>query len=196
VPDVLASDTEREATANRLRDAAGEGRLTLEELTGRLDHAYAARTRGDLARLTADLPAPTPGSVPVPGTATPASRRGSRWVVAVLSGTNRRGRWEPGPRCTALAVMGGCTLDLRQAQIVNGELEIRALAVMGGIEVIVPEGVKVEVGGLTIMGGKSVRLGDDPPQPTAPVIHVRVLAVMGGVEVKTERPRLPGSILA
>jgi hypothetical protein len=51
-----ASDSEREATADRLRVAAGDGRLDHDELEERLEAAYAARTRGELEALTADLP--------------------------------------------------------------------------------------------------------------------------------------------
>lgn len=53
-----ASDAEREATADRLRHAASEGRLSPEELDERLTEAYRAKTLADLAALTADLPAP------------------------------------------------------------------------------------------------------------------------------------------
>ncbi len=56
-PDVLASDEERERVADRLRAAAGEGRLTPEELAERLGHVYAARTHGELEASTAGLPA-------------------------------------------------------------------------------------------------------------------------------------------
>src|SRR6185503_4905719 len=59
-----ASDAEREAVVARLRDAAGEGRLTVEELDERIDAAYAARTRDELDPLTADLPAAGPGASP------------------------------------------------------------------------------------------------------------------------------------
>ena len=55
--DVRASDAERDATVNRLRAAATEGRLTLEELTDRIEAAANAVTRSDLAPLTSDLPA-------------------------------------------------------------------------------------------------------------------------------------------
>ena len=57
-PALLASDSEREAAAERLRRAAGEGRLAPEELEQRLGVALTARTRGDLERVVADLPAP------------------------------------------------------------------------------------------------------------------------------------------
>ena len=55
-PELRVSDAEREATVGRLRVAGGEGRLTLEELGERVELADAARTRGDLEALTADLP--------------------------------------------------------------------------------------------------------------------------------------------
>ena len=59
-PDLRASDAERERTADQLRHAAGEGRLTVEELDERLNAAYAARTRGELDRLVAMSPCPSP----------------------------------------------------------------------------------------------------------------------------------------
>jgi hypothetical protein len=62
-PTHRASDADREATADRLRVAAGEGRLTAEELEERLTHAYAAKTLGELATITADLPATAPARV-------------------------------------------------------------------------------------------------------------------------------------
>ena len=54
--DVRASDAERELTVERLRRAVGNGRLTIEEFDERAAQAYAARTRGELADLTRDLP--------------------------------------------------------------------------------------------------------------------------------------------
>jgi hypothetical protein len=58
LPEHRASDAEREATAERLRVAGGDGRLEPEELEERLDAAYSARTVGELAELTRDLPQP------------------------------------------------------------------------------------------------------------------------------------------
>ena len=61
--DIRASDAEREATAERLRAAAMEGRLDHDELEERLAAAYGARWSSELARLTADVtvrPAPSP----------------------------------------------------------------------------------------------------------------------------------------
>ena len=62
-----ASDAEREETVVRLREAAAEGRLTVEELSERIDAAYAATTAAELEPLTADLPAATRPTMTVEG---------------------------------------------------------------------------------------------------------------------------------
>ena len=180
---ILASDEERERVALLLRDAASEGRLTLEELSDRVASAYTARTASELDRLTSDLP--KLATV----TALPDRRRRTRWVVAVMSGTKRKGRWRPGERCSAVAVMGGCKLDLRDAEIAGRRIEITAISVMGGVRIVVPEGIEVDVGGIAVMGGKKVKLADVPPRPGTPVIHVRVISVMGGVAVESRPSR-------
>jgi hypothetical protein len=51
-----ASDADRDAVTERLREAAGEGRLESDELEQRVDSALRARTYGELAWLVADLP--------------------------------------------------------------------------------------------------------------------------------------------
>jgi hypothetical protein len=95
-PALRASDADRDAVADLLRGAHAEGRLTVEELYERLDAALAARTLGDLAPLTADLPAPAPvrartGDEPVAGRSvarreTPGGLRRAwgAWLTAVL----------------------------------------------------------------------------------------------------------------
>ncbi|MCW3047000.1 MAG: hypothetical protein JWO74_1284 [Solirubrobacterales bacterium] len=70
-PELRASDAERDQVAEVLRSHAAQGRLDPDELDDRLGAAYAARTRGDLAVLTADLP-PAP---PVPPPPVPVHRR-------------------------------------------------------------------------------------------------------------------------
>ena len=69
-PRIRASDADRELTVERMREQVGTGRLTLEEFSERTAEAYRARTIGELAALTRDLPAlATPAAarhVPVP----------------------------------------------------------------------------------------------------------------------------------
>jgi Domain of unknown function (DUF1707) len=63
-PDIRASDSERDTVVARLNEAVGEGWLTLQEFSDRTDEVYVARTRGELAPLTADLPAMQPVRAP------------------------------------------------------------------------------------------------------------------------------------
>jgi hypothetical protein len=188
-----ASDAEREAVVVRLRDAGAEGRLTIEELAERIDAAYAARTRAELEPLVADLPAATgsgvaAGPAGAPSAAAPA-RRMSSVVLGVLGGGDRRGRWRVPARLTVVNVMGGADLDLREAVLDGPEVEITVWSLMGGSDILVPEGVHVELGGFALMGANDLRLEGDAPPPGAPVVRVKAWSLMGGTDVKTSRGR-------
>jgi hypothetical protein len=183
-PELRVSDADREATVVRLREAGGEGRLTLEELAERVERADAARTRRELDALTADLPASTGARVPLPD----APRKERRWLVAIMGGEQRKGRWRPARRTNAIAVMGGIDIDLREAELADGA-EILAVPVMGAVTVIVPEGVSVELSGFALMGGNSGPDDANLPLPNAPVVRVRAFSLMGGVEVKRKPAR-------
>jgi Domain of unknown function (DUF1707)/Cell wall-active antibiotics response 4TMS YvqF len=179
-PAIRASDAEREAVAGRLRTAAGEGRLTLDELADRLDRALAAGTRADLEPLTADLPeAPAPA---------PRAAKPRRWIVGIMGGGDHRGRWRIAPRCTVVNLMGGADLDLTDVVVQGSETEIRVFSLMGGSDIVVPEGVHVELSGFAFMGGNDLELEDAPPPPPgAPVVRVRAYSIMGGTDVTRRR---------
>jgi hypothetical protein len=179
VSELRVSDADREATVARLRVAGGEGRLTLEELAERVERADAARTRGDLDALTADLPARPPA---------PVDRKPREWIVAVVGGADRKGRWRPARRTTVVTFMGGAELDLREAEL-GDETTITAVAVMGGIGIAVPPGVSVELSGFALMGSNGAPQDEIPPLPDAPVIRVRAFSLMGGVAIERRPPR-------
>lgn len=198
-----ASHADREQVAERLRDAAGDGRLTLEELEERLDAAFAARTYGELDRLLVDLPEPdgrAPARAPAPrvrGAAVPervSGQEGRRWSVAIMSGCTRRGRWAVGDDHAAVAVMGGVDLDLRDAQLQSQKVVVRAFALMGGIDIVVPDDCVMDVSGLGLMGGFDHHDKAGPPPAGAPVVVVRGLALMGGVTVVRRPRRAPGAL--
>ena len=180
------TDADRHAMVARLQAACGEGRLTLDEFSERVGMALEARTSTDLERLTLDLPALEP---PPPSAPPPVPRHTTSWAIGILSGSDHRGRWHPAPVTNAFAFMGGVHLDLRSAEIEGSELEINAVAIMGGIEVVVPEGIQVEMTGIAIFGGKDCRVPDVRPVPGSPVVRVRVFALMGGVTVRTGKRR-------
>ncbi|WP_157245998.1 DUF1707 SHOCT-like domain-containing protein [Nonomuraea typhae] len=174
-----ASDAEREAVVEMLREASVEGRLTLVELTDRTEAAYTATTHAELALLTQDLPAA--GAVPAPAP-TPPSRT-KRWFLAIMGDTKRRGKWRVDQELGAAAVMGDVVLDLREAEVRTNVIDVTAIAVMGDVKIIVPDGVEVDVDGFAIMGDRKVDVLEAPPGVKAPVVRVHGYAVMGDVKV-------------
>jgi class 3 adenylate cyclase len=181
-PGLRLSEAERDKAAAALAKYCSEGRLTLDEFSQRVEVVLAARTQADIDRVMADLPT---------GDVVPYASRvpQSGWLVSVLSGSSRKGRWRPKPRLKAFAFMGGIDLDLRSAEIEGPELRITAIAFMGGIDIVVPEGVMVHLGGFSFMGGKDTKLANVPTLPGSPVITVRAFPIMGGVSVRTKRSR-------
>ncbi|HZP54048.1 DUF1707 SHOCT-like domain-containing protein [Actinocrinis sp.] len=188
--EMRASDSDRERVAEQLREAAGHGRLTMDELEERLERAYSAKTYAELEPLTRDLPAAgtTP---PLPATAssavatpliggTPTKRR---WSIAIMSGSDRRGRWVVPARYNAFSFWGGVVLDLRQATFAERETVIRANAIMAGIDIIAPEGVDLRIEGFGLMGGYDDATSDDVelPPPGAPIVRVVGIAFWAGV---------------
>lgn len=176
-----ASDSERERAVSTLANGAAEGRLMLEELAERVERALTATTHEELEALTADLPASAPES--------PARARGTRWVIGVMGGGDRKGRWSIGRRCTVVNVMGSADLDLREALVEGRECEITVVSVMGGSRIVVPEGVEVELGGLALMGGNGLDVKGPLARPGAPAVRVRAFSLMGGTDVKTSPSR-------
>jgi Domain of unknown function (DUF1707)/Cell wall-active antibiotics response 4TMS YvqF len=187
-PDLRASDADRERVSEVLRQAAGEGRLTLDELDERLGAAYAARTYAELELITRDLP-PAQDMRHAPSVAhrfggTPTSS----FAVSIMGGFGRAGQWVVPRNFTAVTIMGGGGIDLREAAFAERQVTIRAFAVMGGIEIVVPEDAEVHVHGFGLMGGLA-RPRTSQGQPGAPRIVVIGLAVMGGIEVKRKPPK-------
>ncbi|MEA2296777.1 MAG: hypothetical protein QOE86_4416, partial [Solirubrobacteraceae bacterium] len=172
-----------------LRQAAGEGRLTMEELEERLIETYDTRTRHELETLLADLVG-TDRALPGVRHARVPVRRGdggTGWLVSIMSGRDRRGRWRLGPSLKVVNVMGGSDLDLNDAEFSDDVVEMTVVSVMGGADIRVPEGLNVEVSEFALMGGNTVVLGDERPDPGGPLLRLRMLSIMGGTDVKRGR---------
>lgn len=108
-------------------------------------------------------------------------------VFALLGGSQTKNRSQHFEHANVSAVLGGATLDLREAHPEPGA-RVDALALFGGVDVIVPKGWRVALGGLPIFGGyedKTAGNGELPPD--APVLEVSATAIFGGVDVKNAR---------
>jgi hypothetical protein len=185
-----ASDADRERVANVLREAAGDGRLTMDELDERLDAVYAAKTYAELEPITHDLPDAAGGytpSAPAKTALLDSARFGaeptSHGAVAILGGFTRRGDWVVPKEFTAFMFMGGGEIDLREARFAEREVSIHIVAIMGGCEIIVPDDANVRVTGIGVMGAFD-HTGSGTGMPDGPVITINGVAFMGGVDVK------------
>jgi hypothetical protein len=192
-----ASDADRERVANVLREAAGDGRLTMDELDERLDAVYAAKTYAELEPITHDLPDAGTAQAPAPSSAArrdPARFGGtptSSGAVAILGGFTRKGDWVVPKEFTAFMLMGGGEIDLRDARFTEREVTIHIVAILGGCEVIVPEDATVYVTGIGILGAFE-HTDAGPGSPDGPVITINGVALLGGVDVK-RKPTLETS---
>lgn len=190
-PRKRASNTERDTAAKHLQDAFADGQLSMSEFDERSRAVYAATYADELLALVEDLsPVVRTNRGVTPSHAMVTSDGGgSAFSLCVMGGSERTGQWLVAPTHTSITLMGGNALDLREARLAASETTIYALAIMGGIDIIVPEDVRVVDDGVGIMGGFGI---EDHPSCTvsvaqlpadAPVIRVRGLALMGGVGI-------------
>jgi hypothetical protein len=183
--DLRASDADRERVVTLLAEAAGDGRITLEEHAHRVQRAYAARTLGDLAGVTADLA--------LPG-AQPLRLDTSRAVTAFFATERREGRWVVPDRLVVTAIGGQIVLDLREA-LLQAQHTVMYVSAMGGqVHLLVPAEVTVVTRNLSAsLPGARPDPRPAPLVPTGtPVIELHTLTVLGRINVRTPRPRRGG----
>lgn len=178
---VRVSDADRDQAVASLREHLVQGRLSLEEFTQRMASAYDATTSTDLAVLQRDLPV-TPPELPGP------RRSALRFLIAIFGGATRTGTLRVQPNLVCIAVFGGVTLDLRGALIEGDEVRVQAYAAFGGVEVIVPEGVEVDLTGLAVFGAKETNGKPGTLRPGAPLVRVNALVAFGATNVKVTAP--------
>src|SRR5580693_2725901 len=187
------SDAERDATVRTLGEQAAVGRLTLAELEDRAGQALTAKTRGELAVLTSDLPQDaSQGSQSAPAA---RARKPVRWLIAVMGGSHRRGRFRAVGSINAIAIMGGDEIDLREAEIEGGELTLNLFALMGGANIYVPDSIDLDVRGFSFMGGHEEIGRELSPRPGAPLIRIRVYNLMSGATIYRLPPQARGQSL-
>ncbi len=189
----------REQAVEVLMDHFAKDAMDLEEFEGLLDAVNRCSTAGELRKLLPELgpvesSEPVTGMIPARGGApvvVDADRvRDHGFLISVLGSTNRAGRWIPARKTFALGVLGGISLDFRESLLGPGMTDLNVLAILGGVEIIVPPEMAVEVDGIALLGGFEHQT--DAPirsNPDVPTLRIRGLALLGGVTVEV---RLPG----
>ncbi|GIH81097.1 hypothetical protein Plo01_75260 [Planobispora longispora] len=182
--DLRVSHEERDQVVEQLRVAAGDGRLTMDELGERLEVALAARTYGELEVVLRDLPAASGAAARTP---VPVSKE----LIQLKTGSGhirRDGVWTVPRRMEVEIGSGHAVLDLTQAVIAQPALDLSVTIGSGQLLVIVPPGVAADVDSVTVRSGtvrQRVRL--DPGTPVKLLITVSGSVKSGNVVVR--RPR-------
>jgi hypothetical protein len=189
----------RRVTVEALVEHFANDAMGVDEFERRVDVAHRASTPDELKELLVDLPggdlpavrtesrvAPAGAGV---GTGGALSTRENEYVVSILGGSQRKGRWSPARRTHAIAVLGGTQLDFREAVLPPGVTQVRVFALCGGVEIIVPPGLQVESRGVALLGGFD-HMAEVPlvADPETPMLEITGLALMSGVEVSVRHP--------
>ena len=198
-PTPVPLEQTREQVLQQLCEHFAVDNLTAEALEERLDRAYQAATLDDLRALVSDLPVLQPDAPSLQprtyvGSAVGTHVAERQIIVGIMGGAEKTGVWTPARQIYVVSVMGGASLDFREARFGPGVTEVIVFALMGGAEIVVPPGVHVDLNGVALMGGfGQTGSAPLPTDPRAPVLRIGGFVMMGGVEVciryPGERPR-------
>lgn len=181
----------RERVIGALQEHFAHDALDVDDFERRVTLAHQSESPEAILALLDDLPALAAAPGPAPKAAlVPADEvRASQTLRAIMSSTERRGPWVVPRKLRVLATMSSTVLDLREARLPAGPVEIDLRAVMSSTEIIVPPGLAVETEGVAIMGSfEHVDRAPAHADPEAPLLRVRGLAVMSSVEIKMRMP--------
>jgi len=175
---VRVSDAERDRAIASLREHLVQGRLTLEEFTGRMSAACAATTSAELAALEHDLP--TDAEVPE------RRRRATGLLISIFGGTSRAGSFRVREHVACFTLFGSTTLDLRGALLEGDVVNVHALTIFGAVDVIVPEGVELDLNGLALFGAKETKGTRAALLPGSPLVRLNAFVLFGSASAKVK----------
>ena len=191
---LVALRDRREQVIAALTEHFAADHLDVDQFDARVDRAHLARSIAELDTIVADLPAlaGAPGMTTSQALAVrdDPNRPDDKTLWLVLGGVERKGAWIVPRHMSIYCMWGGGSLDFREADFGPGVTELHVIAVMGGLEIIVPPNLAIDVDASAIMGGVDHRhRAGTQPDPGRPVLRITGLVIMGGVSVET---RLPG----
>jgi hypothetical protein len=178
LPGLRASHEDRERVVQTLLVASGDGRLTADELEDRLETALSARTLGELAALTTDLPTDTP-TAPTAKDVLVVEQRGSRFV--------RTGRWVVPKRIELRTQLCQVTFDFTEAVITSGTLRVDVDMRHCKLFIIGTPGIEIDTDGLTLTHS-TLKLRSDSAG-TAPRLRIELVGTLTYAKIIEQRPR-------
>ena len=114
---------------------------------------------------------------------------GTHWVVSIMGGSDRKGRWRVGRTCTVVNVMGGSDIHLNDAEFAADVVEMRVFSLMGGSDVWIPDGLDVEISEFALMGGNDLKIGEARPGDGGPLLRLKLISIMGSTTVRRGRKK-------
>ena len=156
-PDIRASDADRTAVTRILEHAVGQGMLTLDEYTERVDVVLVARTRRELDTVIADLP-----HVRTPAAPAPAAQ--PHELSAWMSSMSRKGQWTVPPHLRLATRMCSTTLDFTSAVLHSPVVHIDIDDYFSSTELVLPDGATADLNGVANVGSSTtVKVNTSPP---------------------------------
>ncbi len=182
-----ASHEDRDRVIEVLRVAAGDGRLTAEELDERVEVAFSARTYGELAALTSDLPAG--GQAIAPALAAAAERAKDVVRLECRSGNvSRVGRWVVPRRIEARVTSGNVKLDFTEAVVADRTIQIEAEVRSGNLLIITKPGIIVDADDVVIRSG-NVKVREPWGTAVPVMLRISVSGRVGSGNIIARPPR-------
>ena len=183
----------RERAIATLSDGFANDALDVDEFERRVTLAHTSESAEEIAALTSDLPAATTALAKATVALAPATADDGvapETVYAIFGGVDRRGTWNVPRRWRVVAAFGGAQLDLREARFPTGVIDLEVKAVFGGVQIIVPPGLAVDVDVSSFAGNVEARHRvAATPDPARPLLRFEGGVRFGNFELTT---RLPG----
>jgi hypothetical protein len=187
VDKLRASHEDRDRVIEVLRVAAGDGRLTSEELDERLEVAFSARTYGELAALTSDLPVGKQAIAPL-DVSQPVAPKDVVRLECRSGNVSRVGRWVVPRRIEVRVTSGGCKLDFTDAVIGHRSVQLDAEVRSGSLTIITKPGIAVDTDDVAIGSGHiKVRTPWGPDVPVSLLITVSGRVGSGAIVARPPR---------
>jgi hypothetical protein len=173
LPELRASHEDRDRIVDTLRTAAGDGRLTAEELDARVERALSARNQGELAALVADLPA-----MSATKDVLVVEQRGGKWT--------RAGRWTVPNRIELRTQLCRVTFDFTNAVITARTLRIDIDMQHGKLVIVGAPGIVIDADGLNLVFSKTKLRSDSAAAD--PRLRIELVGTLKHARVVERRP--------